>query len=66
MHIMGCMTIDMRHVTGDWVTFNDFALPGNMPHGNNYDSLICMKETWFAYQEIHNDNDNIVRYKPGL
>ena len=39
MHIMGCMTIDMRHVTGDWVTFNDFALPGNMPHGNNYDSL---------------------------
>ena len=39
MHIMGFMTISMRHVTGDWVTFNDFASPGNMPHGNNYGSL---------------------------
>ena len=40
MHIMECMTIDMRNVTGDWVTFNDFALPGYMPHGNNFESII--------------------------
>ena len=39
MHIMGCMTIFMRHVAGDWVKFNDFAPPGKMPHGNNYGSL---------------------------
>ena len=39
MHIMGCMTISMRHVTGDWVTFKALALSGNMPNGNNYDSL---------------------------
>ena len=28
--------------------------------------LICMLETWFAYQEFQNDRDNILRYKPGL
>ena len=39
MHIMGFMTISMRHVTGDWVTFKVFASPSNMPHGNNYGSL---------------------------
>ena len=66
MHIMGYMTISMRHVVGNWVTFNDFASPGNMPHGNNYGSLICMLEIWFAYQQIHNDCGIILRYKPGL
>ena len=134
MHIMGCMTISMRHVAGNWVTFNDFALSGNMSHWNNYGSLnmharnmvcisiysqwqwqyveieirsvawplrdiwpfpwgmllaigshskilpcqaaclmettmaplICMLEIWFAYQQIHNDSGNILRYKPGL
>ena len=39
MHIMGFMTISMRHVIGDWVTFKVFASPSNMPHGNNYGSL---------------------------
>ena len=39
MHIMGYMTISMRHAAGDWVTFKDFALSGSMPRGNNYDSL---------------------------
>ena len=39
MHIKGYMVISMRHVAGDWVTFNDFALSGSMPHGNNYGSL---------------------------
>ena len=37
--IMGYMTISMRHVAGDWVTFNNFAMSGSMPHGNNYRSL---------------------------
>ena len=39
MHIKGYTVISMRHVTGDWVTLNYFASPGNMPHGNNYGSL---------------------------
>ena len=39
MYTLGCMTISMGHVAGDWVTFNDFALPDNMPHGNDYGSL---------------------------
>ena len=39
MNIIGYMTISMRHVTGDWVIFNDFALSGSMPHENNYGSL---------------------------
>ena len=39
MHIMGCMTISMKHVVGNWVTFNNFALPRNMPHGNIYGPL---------------------------
>ena len=39
MHIMGYMIISMRHVAGNWVTFNDFALSGSMPHGNHYGSL---------------------------
>ena len=28
--------------------------------------LICMLETWFAYQEIHNDSGNILIYEPGM
>ena len=39
MHIMGCKTISMGHVASNWVIFNDFALSGSMPHGNNYGSL---------------------------
>ena len=39
MHTMGCMTISIRHVAGNWVTFNGFALPENLPHGNNYGFL---------------------------
>ena len=38
MHIMGYMTISMRHAAGDWVTLKDFAFSGSMPHGNNYGS----------------------------
>ena len=33
------MNIFMRPVTGDWVTFNNFAFSGSMPQGNNYGSL---------------------------
>ena len=39
MYIKGHMTISMRHVAGNWVTFNDFAKLGSMPHGNNYGFL---------------------------
>ena len=39
MHIKGYMALSIRNVAGDWVTSNDFASPGNMPHGNNYDYL---------------------------
>ena len=39
MYIMGYMTISMRHVARDWVTYNDFALSSSMPPGNNYGSL---------------------------
>jgi len=39
MHILGWMTISMKHVASNWVTFNDFASPDNMPHGNSYGSL---------------------------
>ena len=28
--------------------------------------LICILETWLAYQEMYNDSGNILRYKPGL
>ena len=39
MHIKGYMVISMRHVDINWVTFNNVALSGSMPHGNNYGSL---------------------------
>ena len=39
VYIKGYMVISMRHVTGDWVTFYDFALSGRVPHGNNNGSL---------------------------
>ena len=39
MHIMGCITISMRPVASDWVTFNDFTSPGIIPHGNIYGSF---------------------------
>ena len=39
MHIKRYMAISMRHVSGNWVTFKDFALSGSMPHENNYGSL---------------------------
>ena len=29
----------MRHMAGDWVTFNEFALSDSMPHENKYGSL---------------------------
>ena len=28
--------------------------------------IICMLETWFAYQQIHIDSGNILIYQPGL
>ena len=39
IHIKGYMVIYIRYVHGDWATINDFALSGNMPHRNNYESL---------------------------
>ena len=39
MHIEGDIVVSIKHVAGDWVAFNNFASPGNMPHGNNYGSL---------------------------
>ena len=64
MHIMGCMTISMRHVTSDWVIFNDFQQLCLME--TTMAPLICMLETLFAYQEIHKESGNILRYKSGL
>ena len=63
MHIMGCMTISMRHIT-IFATF--------LPHlatcfiETTMSPSICMLETWFAYQQIHIDSVNILIYKPCL
>ena len=63
MHVIGCMTISMRQVISDWDTFNDFQPLCLMETAMA--PLIFMLETLFAYQEIHNDSGNILRYKPG-
>ena len=62
---MGCMNIFMRPVTGDWVTFNDFASPGNMPHGNNYGSINMYARDMVCISRDLNDNGNILIYKTG-
>ena len=44
MHCMGCMTISMRHVTSDWVTFDNFQ-------------QLCLMETAMAPLICINDRD---------
>ena len=61
MYSKGCITISTRHVTGDRVIFNDFASPGNSLMETTMAPLICMLETWSAYQDIYNGNGNILR-----
>ena len=63
MRITGCMTISMRYVASDWVTFNDFQQLCLME--TVMAPLICMLETLFAYEEIYNDNFNNLIHKTG-
>ena len=59
MHIDGLVAVFMVYVAGNWVTFNDFALSGSMPHGNTYGSL-NMYARDMVYISIY------LRYKPRL
>ena len=64
MHIIGYMTISMRHVASDWVIFKDFQPLCLMETAMA--PLISKLESLFAYQLIHNDSGNLLSYKPGL
>ena len=65
------MAIYTRYVASDWVPLIDFALPGSMPHGNNYDShniyaidiVFISIDSQFHWHQIHKQNVSTLRGK---